>query len=144
MFICYQTGMCDYHKAESKLCRSLEDKNTRHLRNSTCSLLSGAFCVCLCLLLSVSRDSAARLHGKCNSLIVCLPFSISPISEGHRAMENLDDSMDTSINPYYSQKESVFGCSQDNSLPSFNTVVQWLLWPLNKNTQQDYYMESYF
>lgn len=76
--------------------------------------------VCACS----SQSQETQLEACMENVIVCLPFSISPISEGHRGTENQDYLMDTSINPYYSQKECVFGCYQDNSLPSFNTVVQ--------------------
>lgn len=77
-----ETG--EHHEAEPHICRNLHNKSPRCLRNSTCSLLSGALGVCLCLLTSVARDSAGSLRGKCHLLIKYLLFSISPISEGHR------------------------------------------------------------
>lgn len=62
-----EMGVC--HKAESHICRNLDDKNTRCPRNSTCSLLLGALSVFLCLPISVTVDSAGSLHGKCSLLI---------------------------------------------------------------------------
>lgn len=128
MSIYYQREMRDYHKAEPNICRNLGDKNTRRSRNSVCSLLSGALGVRLCLFLSVTGDSAGSVHGKCNALIMNLPFSITPISEGHRGTESQDDSGNTSMSPYYSEKKCLFGCpSLENILPSFHTLTQWLL-----------------
>lgn len=70
-------------KLNPKFAEILETKNTSRSRNSMCSLLSGALGVCLCLFLAITGDSAGSVHGKCNSLIMYLPFSITPISEGH-------------------------------------------------------------
>lgn len=77
--------MVEYHKAESDICRNLHNKNTRCPRNSTCSLLLGALSVCLCLLISVTRDSIGSLHGKCSLLIKYLLFPLAQYLKGTEA-----------------------------------------------------------
>lgn len=62
---------------------------------------------CACPSRSLWTQLGACMENAVSSLSTFLPTS--PISEGHRGTQNQNDSMDTSINPYYFEPECLLG-----------------------------------